>query len=153
MAYICELSSIDPHPAITIRSRATTDELPEIFETSFARLIDYLESAGIDISGPPFAIYHDPASEGSDVEMCLPVAQPVPESGDITCREISVGNAASTVHTGPYEEIESAYMALAEWVNENGYEPTGETYEFYLNDPGTTSPEDLQTVIFMPLKG
>ncbi len=152
MSYICKLSSIDPQPAIMIRSRAAAEDMPEIFEASFARLIAYLEKTGEDISGPPFAIYHDMLSEEPDVEMCLPITKMVPGDADITCREIAVENAATTVHTGPYEEIESAYMALAEWINENGYEPTGESYEFYLNDPGTTSPEDLQTVIFMPLK-
>jgi effector-binding domain-containing protein len=152
MPYICKLSSIDPQPAIMIRSRASAEDLPEIFETSFTRLVAYLETTGEDISGPPFAIYHDMLSEDPDVEMCLPITKTVSSKGDITCREIAIENAASTVHTGPYEEIESAYIALAEWTNENGYEPTGEIYEFYLNDPGTTSPEDLQTVIFMPLK-
>lgn len=152
MPYICELSSIDPQPAIMIRSRISAEDLPEIFEASFARLIAYLEQTGEDISGPPFAIYHDMVSDDPDVETCLPVTKMVPGNGDITCRQISIEKAASTVHTGPHEQIESAYIALAEWVNGNGYEPTGETYEFYLNDPGTTSSEDLQTVLFMPLK-
>ena len=152
MPYICELSSIDPQPVITIRSRTMADDLPEIFEASFARLIAYLEETGEDISGPPFAIYHDMASDDPDVEMCLPITKMVADNGDITCRQIVIDKAASTVHTGPHEEIESAYVALAEWMNDNGHVPTGETYEFYLNDPGTTSAEDLQTVLFMPLK-
>ena len=152
MPYTCELSSIDPQPVIMIRSRAVADDLPEIFEGSFARLIAYLEETGEGISGPPFAIYYDMLSEETDVAMCLPITRMVPDSTDITCREVAISNAATTVHTGPYEEIESAYMALAEWMNENGYEPTGESYEFYLNDPGTTSPEELQTVLFMPVK-
>jgi effector-binding domain-containing protein len=152
MPYTCELSSIDPHPVIMIRSRAAADDLPEIFEGSFARLLAYLEETGEDISGPPFAIYHDMLSDEPDVAMCLPITKMVPDNTDIICREVAIKNAASTVHTGPYEEIESAYMALAEWISQNGQEPTGESYEFYLNDPGTTSPEDLQTVLFMPLK-
>ena len=152
MPYTCELSSIDPHPVIMIRSRAAAEDLPEIFEGSFARLVAYLEETGEDISGPPFAIYHDMLSDEPDVAMCLPITKMVPDNADITCREVAINNAATTVHTGPYEEIESAYMALAEWMSENGHEPTGESYEFYLNDPGTTSSEDLQTVLFMPLK-
>ena len=152
MSYTCELSSIDPQPVIMIRSRAAAEDLPEIFEGSFVRLITYLEETGEDISGPPFAIYHDMLSDEADVAMCLPITKMVPGSADIICREVAISNAATTVHTGPYEEIESAYVALAEWMKDNGYEPTGESYEFYLNDPGTTSPEDLQTVLFMPVK-
>jgi len=137
---------------VTLRSRVTFDQLPEIFESSFARLIAYLEDLGEDISGPPFAIYHDLPTEEFDVEMGLPITRMVPAHENIVSRQVGIENAASTVHTGPYEEIESAYMALAEWINDNGHEPTGQSYEFYLNDPGTTSPEDLQTVLFMPLK-
>jgi len=37
-------------------------------------------------------------------------------------------------------------------MNDNNHEPQGTSYEFYLNDPGTTVPEDLQTVIFIPVK-
>ncbi|MHB8110463.1 MAG: GyrI-like domain-containing protein [Syntrophorhabdaceae bacterium] len=151
MAYICELGSIDRQPAITIRSRVTDDEFPDIFESSFARLIAYLEQIGEDLAGPPFAIYYDIMLEELDVEMCLPITKMVPGDGEITCREIGIENAASTVHTGPYEDIEPAYEALADWMFENGYEPIGTAYEFYLNDPGTTSSEDLQTVIFMPV--
>lgn len=152
MAYTCELGSIDPQPAITIRSRAAAKDLPDIFEASFARLIAYLETTGEGISGPPFAIYYGFPAEEFDVELGLPITRMVPASEEIISRQIGIENAASTVHTGPYEEIESAYMALAEWINGNSYEPTGETYEFYLNDPGTTSPEDLQTMMFMLVK-
>ena len=152
MAYVCVISSIDPTPAVTLRSVAGFAELPEIFESSFARLIAYLEDLDEDIAGPPFAIYRNLPTEELDVEMGLPVTHPVPGNEHIISKEIAVENAASTVHTGPYEEIESAYIALAEWINDNGHEPTGDSYEFYLNDPGTTSPEDLQTIVFMPLK-
>ncbi len=152
MPYVCELGSIDPAWAVTIRSHATLGELPEIFESSFARLISYLEEIGEDIAGPPFAVYHTFPMDEFDMEMGLPVIRAIPGKDDIISRQIGIEDAASTIHTGPYEEIEAAYVALAEWINKNGHEPTGESYEFYLNDPGTTSPEDLQTIIFMPLK-
>lgn len=152
MSYSCELSSIEAHPALTIRSRGTVDDLPDIFESSFASLVAYLEELGEDIAGPPFAIYYNLEMEELDVEMGLPVARALPGKGDITSIQIAAESAASTIHTGPYEEIESAYLALAEWMNQNGHEPAGASYEFYLNDPGTTDPEELQTVIFMPLK-
>ncbi len=152
MSYICQISSIDPSPAVTLRSHATFEELSEIFESSFARLIAYLEDTGEGISGPPFVIYYGLPAEPFDVEMGLPVTRMVNGNEQITSTTVAIERGASTVHTGPYEEIESAYVALAEWMNENAHEPTGEIYEFYLNDPGTTSPEELQTIIFMPVK-
>ena len=46
----------------------------------------------------------------------------------------------------------SGYEALAEFVKESGHEPTGVSYEFYLNDPSELSPEEAQTLIMFPLK-
>ncbi len=152
MPYSCEISSIDPHPAVTIKSRVNVEDLPDVFASSFESLVEYLEEIDEDIAGPPFAIYYNVEMEDLDVEMGLPVTRDIPGKGNITSREIAIEKAASTIHTGPYEEIESAYLALAEWMNDNGHEPEGASYEFYLNDPGTTAPEDLQTVIFIPVK-
>jgi len=152
MPYNCEISTIEPQPALTIRSKVGVDELPDTFESSFASLVAYLEELGEDIAGPPFAIYYNVTTDDLDVEMGLPVTKTLPGKGEITAGQIGIAHAASTIHTGPYEEIESAYVALAEWMKENGYEPTGTSYEFYLNDPGITTPEELQTVIFLAVK-
>lgn len=153
MPYNCELTAIDPHWALVIKSRVNVEGLAEVFANSFASLVEYLEELGEDIIGPPFAIYHNVEMEELDVEMGLPVAGSLPGKGDIVPREILIQRAASTVHTGPYEDIESAYVALAEWMNDNGHEPEGASYEFYLNDPGSTDPLELQTMIFIPVKG
>jgi len=152
MSYNCELSAIDPHSALVIKSRVHVEHLPDVFASSFASLVEYLEELGEDIIGPPFAMYYNVEMEDLDVEMGLPVARALPGRENIIHREISIPKAASTIHTGPYEEIESAYLALAEWMGNNGHEPEGGSYEFYLNDPGTTDPEELQTVIFIPVK-
>lgn len=151
MSYSCEISSIERHPAVTIKSRVNVEQLSDVFASSFESLVEYLEEVGEDITGPPFAIYYNVDMEDLDVEMGLPVARVLPSKGNITSREIVIEKAASTIHTGPYEEIESAYIALAEWMSDNGHEPATVSYEFYLNDPGTTTPEDLQTVIFIPV--
>jgi effector-binding domain-containing protein len=53
--------------------------------------------------------------------------------------------------TGRYGDITPAYDALTQFVKEQGYEPTGISYEFYLNDPAETPQEQLQTQIVFPL--
>jgi effector-binding domain-containing protein len=45
-----------------------------------------------------------------------------------------------------------AYEELTQWISGHGYEATGTAYEFYLNEPGKVSPEQLQTRIVFPLK-
>ena len=153
MSYHCELSAINPQPALTVRSRVPVHDLSDMFERSYIALIEYLEDLGEDVAGPPFAIYYyNVDMEDLDVEAGFPVAKELPGKDNIRSTTINVEKAVSTLHTGPYSEIESAYLALMEWINAKNYEPSGITYEFYLNDPGTTPPDKLQTEIFMPVK-
>jgi len=123
-----------------------------MFERSYTAIIEYLEDMGEDVTGPPFAIYYNVDMEDLDVEAGLPVKKALPDKGNISSITIAIDRAASTLHVGPYSDIESAYLALMEWMNTNGFEPTGTTHEFYLNDPGTTPQDELQTEIFMPIK-
>lgn len=83
-----------------------------------------------------------------DVEAGFPISRLVPGKDAIQ----PDGRAATCLHVGPYAEIEPAFTGLSGWVKANGYEPTGIAYEMYLNDPSTTPPEDLRTLIFLPLK-
>jgi effector-binding domain-containing protein len=87
-----------------------------------------------------------------DVEIGFPVARELPGRGDIRAGEIAGGKAATCLYTGPYEDIGQPYEALSQWMEENGYEPTGVAYEMYLNDPQETPPEELQTQIMFPLR-
>lgn len=152
MSYHCELTKLSPKPALTVRAQVLTEDLSDMFENAFAALIEYLEEMGEDIAGPPFAIYHSIETDRLDVEAGLPVTKTLPGKGDIRSSEIVIDQGVSTTHSGQYEEIEEAYIALLEWIAENGYEPTGITYEFYLNDPGTTPQEELRTEVIMPVR-
>jgi effector-binding domain-containing protein len=87
-----------------------------------------------------------------DIEIGMPVPEPLPGQGDIEAGEIPAGQLAACVHTGPYEDIAPAYEALSAWMAQEGYEPTGVAYEVYLNDPGDTPPDELRTEVFYPLK-
>jgi effector-binding domain-containing protein len=56
------------------------------------------------------------------------------------------------MYTGPYDGVAAAYRQLQAWIGEKGRTATGVSYEMYLNDPATTPPMALQTLILMPLK-
>jgi AraC family transcriptional regulator len=56
------------------------------------------------------------------------------------------------MHTGPYDTIGESYDALMGFVRENELEMDSFSYEFYLDDPRSTPPEELKTEIFFPVK-
>ena len=74
------------------------------------------------------------------------------EKDDIQASQVPGGKLGYAMHIGPYGDIAPAYEALTQFVKEQGYEPTGVSYEFYLNDPEETPQDQLQTQIVFPLK-
>jgi effector-binding domain-containing protein len=86
------------------------------------------------------------------VEIGFPVSRVLDGRGEIISSEIPGGKIATCQHTGPYSEIKPAYEELMRCVAKEGYEAVGVAYEFYLNDPSLTSPQELVTQIIFPLK-
>jgi len=86
-----------------------------------------------------------------DVEVGFHVSKNLPSENDINASTIPAGKYACCIHTGSYSDIGPAYNALLQWIKEKGYEVTGIAYEFYLNDPDVTPPNELKTEILFPL--
>jgi len=61
---------------------------------------------------------------------------------------------ATLAHTGPYSSMKAAYRWLfGEWLVNSGFEPaSGPVVEEYLNSPRDTAPQDLRTLIRLPLQ-
>jgi effector-binding domain-containing protein len=153
MAYQCEVREQSAQPALSIRTRTSVQNLPGVIGKAYGAIAQYVGGLGEAPSGPPFAAYYNMDMNDLDVEMGFPVGRPLAGHGDIVASQMPGGKVATCLHTGPYSELHPAYQALSEWIQARGYEPTGVTYELYLNDPGHTPPQDLQTLIMFPLKG
>lgn len=64
---------------------------------------------------------------------------------------IPTRKVVSAIDLGPYEKQDPTLMDIFEWVKENGYEPQGSIYYYYLND--TERPEaEYLTQMSMPIK-
>ncbi len=70
-----------------------------------------------------------------------------------TIRTIPAGQYALALHCGPYETIESTYVALlGQWLPKRGVQLRDEpVVEHYLNEPLTTAPPDLRTEVCVRL--
>ena len=152
MSYQCELKEWSAQPTLAVRTRTAVQDLSRVMGETYGAIAQYLGELGEYPAGPPFAAYHNMDMQDLDVEIGFPVARELPGRGDIQAGEIAGGKAATCLYTGPYEDIGQPYEALSQWMEENGYEPTGVAYEMYLNDPQETPPEELQTQIVFPLK-
>lgn len=151
MEYHCQLSERKEQPVLVTRLRTPVQKLPELLGKHFAAIAAYLQQLDKIPAGPPFVAYYNMDMQDLDIEIGFPVPPGLPAEGEIQSSSIPAGKAASCLYTGPYDQIEPAYSALSAWIDEQGLQPSGIAYEFYLNDPGSTPAEELQTQILMPL--
>jgi effector-binding domain-containing protein len=152
MDFQCEIKEQDPQPTLSIRACTPVDGLPQLLGESYGKVAGYLAELGQGPAGAPFAAYYNMDMQDLDVEIGFPVMKPLVGKDDIQASQVPGGKLGYALHTGPYGEIAPAYDALTEYVKEQGCEPTGVAYEFYLNDPDETPQEKLQTQIVFPLK-
>ena len=152
MSHECELQEQPSQPALSVRTRTPVGDLPQAMGRVYGAIAQYLGEMGEQPAGPPYAAYHNMDMQDLDVEMGFPVARALPGRGEIQASEIPAGQVATCLHIGPYSDVGSAYEALSEWIAESGYTVAGAAYEFYLNDPGQTPPQELQTRIAFPVR-
>lgn len=152
MSYQCKLKEWSTQPTLAIRTRTAVQDLPQVLGETYHAIEEYLAELGEQPAGPPFTAYHNMDMQDLDVEIGFPVPRELPGRGDIQAGHLPEGKVATHLYIGPYSDMEPAYDALSQWIQENGYEPTGVAYEFYLSDPAETPPEEHQTQIVYPLK-
>jgi effector-binding domain-containing protein len=152
MPYQCELKEQSAQKTLSIRTRTAVQDLPQVFGEGYGQIAQYLGQLGEQPIGPPFAAYYNMDMADLDVELGFPVARALPGQGEIKAGEIPGGRVATCLYTGPYSDIEAAYNTLMKWMEANGYQATGVSYELYLNDPDETPAAELQTQIIFPLE-
>jgi AraC family transcriptional regulator len=112
------------------------------------------------LMGKPMFIgvsYDDPDVTPTDkirYDACLVATREVQPEGEFGVQEIGGGDYAVAIHKGPYEKLSQTYAALCgQWIPGKGYRLRSlPPFEVYLNDPGSTSPEELLTEVCVPVE-
>ncbi|MEA4816743.1 MAG: MerR family transcriptional regulator [Lachnospiraceae bacterium] len=112
---------------------------------------------GILISSNTFTIYHDTdyREKDVDIEICAPVARMGENINDFVYRNTEpVPIMACTMVYGKFENIASAYLAYANWLQEhNQYKMTGQSRQIVHRGPwNEESPDKYLTEIQIPLE-
>lgn len=152
MDFQCEIREHAAQPTLSVRTRTLINGLPALLGESYAKIKDYLAELGEAPAGAPFAAYYNMDLQDLDVEIGFPVTTFLEGKDDIQPSQVPGGKLGFALHTGRYGDIAPAYDTLTQFVKEQGYEPSGISFEFYLNDPQETPQEKLQTQIVFPLK-
>ncbi|HOJ00504.1 MAG TPA: GyrI-like domain-containing protein [Anaerolineaceae bacterium] len=152
MKYDCRIIEAKDQPVLVVRTITAVENLPAFFGEAYGSIMQYLEELGEQPVGMPFAAYYNLDMKALDVEAGFPVARSLPAKDKIHSGMIAGGKFGITLHVGSYDTVEPAYEALTAYVKQQGFEPTGVAYEYYLNDPGEDPSIKPETEIRFPLK-
>jgi effector-binding domain-containing protein len=152
--YEIVVKQLEPQPVASIvipgigrnaAGAALHGALPDVFS--------HLQANGIAPVGPPFARFHGGDDGTFDLEAGLPIppGTALPETDTVKARTLPGGEAATTIHTGPYDQLPEALRALAEWKVANGRVAGGPYWESYLDDPSTLPADQVRTELVEPL--
>lgn len=151
MALTFSILQREDQPVLSIRSTTSMRDLPETILNALAKINQFMEENGVSPDGPAFVAYYNLDIHEMSVEIGFPVTQAIEGDDEVQPRTIPGGPAGVCLYTGPYQELATAYQQLNAYVESQGREPTGVSYEFYLNDPAVTPPEELETQIIFPI--
>jgi effector-binding domain-containing protein len=152
MEYKCEVVDYPARIVMSVRAKSSIQELSQVIYTKYAQIAGYLAGLGESPSDSAFVAYYNMDMNDLDIEIGFPISKKLAGKDDMSSGEIPAGKYATCLHIGPYNQLEQAYQALKDWISANGYHPTGVAYEFYLNDPAVTPPDELKTLIGFPLR-
>ncbi|MFX0030203.1 MAG: GyrI-like domain-containing protein [Candidatus Hermodarchaeota archaeon] len=152
MSYKCELLERQAQRALSIRTKTSIQQLPQLIGKTYMKIMQYLGDQGVDPASAPFVGYFNLDMQDLDIEIGIPISKELPEKDEMKLSKIPAGKYVGCIYTGPYDKIQPAYDVLTQWIEKNGYEASGIAYELYIDDPGVTPPEELKTQILFLLK-
>jgi effector-binding domain-containing protein len=135
-----------------VRGEMAPEQMPTWLGEAYSEVAQYLARAAVTPAGPPFARYTFLA-DSVGIEAGFPVPFEVAGDERVQPSRLPECAAAVTTHMGPYEDLENAYRAVVEWLDEHGRQQRGPHWEIYLTDPNTEpDPARWRTDIVVPFR-
>ena len=132
-----------------------------MWDSAFNAIVDGFKTVngaiaklGLKASGAPMIIYTETDDTGFHFQAAVPVAQAatVPANSGITVGKSPAGKALKFVHRDSYDDMDSTYELITNYLDEKQLEPKDVFVEQYMKDPITTPENDLVIEVYVPLK-
>ena len=146
MGYEMELVDLQEQQTAIVRGHVPFLDIADFLAGAFGEVAEAVAQQDAGPAGPPFAQFAM-RSDGFDIEAGFPTSTPVEPTGRVIAGTLPGGRTARTLHRGPYSEVAAAYDALAAWVTDDGYRPSGAPWESYLDEPDVPEP---RTMVYLP---
>jgi effector-binding domain-containing protein len=143
--YIAESSSLMP------------DAIGAKMGAAYGEIMALMGIARLDMASAPIAITkkYSLMDMSCEFDAAIPVKN-LPEDlildGRIEKGETYEGKTLKTVHLGSYIKLKATYDGMLAYIEANGYERNGNSWEEYVDDPGEVEETVRRTFIYFPIK-
>jgi effector-binding domain-containing protein len=122
--------------------------------SSYGDLMNYLQQSDIEVSGYPFAIFHDYTETGMYMEFGLPIVADITSEDDrILVSERYAGKVVKAIHTGSYNGLFDAHGEVGDYIAQNKLINAGDPWEVYVTDAANeTDTAKWITHIYYPIQ-
>jgi effector-binding domain-containing protein len=150
-----EIINKESEIAVAVKFEAVEfTKMAEIMTMGYQKLWVYVAKCGKQMVGAPYCKYTNGSVDFMrwDIELGVPVSEPLPEQGEIYMSKTCEGRAITAIHKGAYKDIEKTYGPMMQYLAENKLESTGVYYDYYLSNPADTPESELLTKVVFPIK-
>ena len=151
-----EIKTFPARPLLAVAHRGPYPEIGRAFEKLSAVIATRnLFSQVVQM----VAVYYDDPSAVDPMDLrshaAFEMSGPLAADAPLEALELAGGRHAVMHFKGPYAGLSTAYDQLyGTWLPSSGEMPSDHaSFEIYLNSPMDTAPEDLLTLLCVPLKG
>ncbi|NKC02188.1 MAG: helix-turn-helix domain-containing protein [Pseudomonadales bacterium] len=146
-------TDLEARPILYIQRRVPHADLQQLFSECFPKLYGHCMQNGYEMAGNPIARYVDFTPGMVTVDCIIPLQKAAGGDGEIQMGELQSGPAAIATHSGPYDTLSETYGAIEKWIEENGYQRKGASWEWYVTDPGEVpDPKEWKTEVYFPIR-
>lgn len=147
------IQKVEPFGYFCLHHKGPFSQLPEVI----GRLMEESRVQNVFPAGPLMGIYFNTPGEVEPEELEWEIGFPVTPQAlvqpPLEKKEWNFDQVASCLHQGPYDKTGETIATMLEWLEANGYEPSGPVLERYLDmNPQELKPEDLRTEIWIPCR-
>lgn len=146
-----EQGTLRSRPILVLEGTAQWDSAFETLRAAFKRLNEAMKASGAAADGPPLTIYVSTDDRGFDFRAAQPV-QKLPEGAlpkDILTGGSPAGAMIRFTHKGSYDNMDSTYEAVTNWLDGRRIEAQDNFVEEYVTDPLSTPEDQLQINIYV----
>ena len=140
---------------VGISDRCTMEDIGKSMETTLPGAHELATKNGLEIVGPPAALYHKADLKNRDFEYSAVMQVKEPTSIDgASCGTLPAGKAIKVTHVGTYNHVGNGWSAaMAEQRYRKHKILKGvPSYEVYVSDPCETEEADIITEIYIPIR-